>query len=156
MKKPPKEETKAGYWDDIRDSLEILKKAKDRTDYTNNPKQLLAKALEYFQWCDNNPIGDKVRPYTVAGLCIKGLGRAGNYLADLKGDIKNGQIEEKDELSEVVELIYSICDNQKLEGSMVNIFNSNIVARLLGLVDKQQVEEKGNITLNVSEAEADV
>lgn len=121
-----------------------------------SPQMLLEAALEYFAWCDENPwISSETttkktnnvttenttknkptqRPYLIEGLtlyCCATLSWWRNFKANLDPD--NRPID-KDFMS-VMEEIEQIVYNQQLEGATVGVFNANIIARKLGLVDK--------------------
>ena len=110
------------------------------------PEDLLQKCYEYFQWVDENPIttskktiSDKgtfesidtlQRPYTLTGLYV--------YLNVF--DLEHYRC--KNEFSQVFEKINNIIKTQKFEGASVGIFNSNIIARDLGL--KENVDNTTN------------
>lgn len=111
-------------------------------------------ACEYFQWCDDNPwvkvetkvknSGSEVtnspaaRPYTLTGLCLY-LGCNTKYFFDFKQALPK---DEKD-FSEVVTRIEDAIYTQKFEGAAVGTFNSNIIARDLGLKDVKSNEISG-------------
>lgn len=123
------------------------------------PKDLLIEAFKYFEWIDENPItifkktitdktsysNEEIRqkPYTWDGLYV--------YL-----NVCNLEhYKSKSEFSKVITHIDKIIRTQKFEGASVNIFNANIIARDLGLVDKQ--ENKTDIaftSLTLEEKEA--
>jgi len=122
------------------------------------PELLWQAACEYFEWCDNNPVlkedyvgkdADKVqrelqRPYTISGLCIY-LDASREWWAKFKGSATEDFLQV---LSRIEEIIYS----QKFDGAAVGVFNQSIIARDLGLADKKEVENTGNIILNVPSA----
>jgi hypothetical protein len=115
------------------------------------PKELWEKALEYFQWCDDHPwivtdaakggdrFGEHVqtptaRPYTLSGLCL--------YLGINQVTLNDyGTLESHKAFHTVTHAIKEICYTQKLEGAAVGVFNANIIARDLGLTDKQEITE---------------
>lgn len=122
---------------------------------------------EYFAWVDQNPLLEqqvqfsakqaawaktdktKKRPYTQGALCIYlGINQEtwNNYR---KNDLF------KDAVKEAEQTIY----HQKFEGAAAGFFNANIIARDLGLVDKQEVAGAGGgpvqtITTEMTAAEA--
>ena len=112
-------------------------------------------AIEYFNYCDNNPLtkheviksgnraGEVVefpisRPYTLTALCIF-LGVNTKYFHDFKKHLK----ENETDFSEVITRIEDSIYNQKFEGASVGLFNANIIARDLGLMDKTDVTTGG-------------
>lgn len=117
-----------------------------RAKLFETPEVLWNAACEYFEECDNNPWikkdwvgkdGDEVeretqRPYTQKGLCIFldiDETTLSNYSTDpiykaffpITAHIKN--------------IIYTC----KFEGALVGAFNANLVARELGISDKQEI-----------------
>lgn len=110
-----------------------------------NPKQFLSECCEYFQWANDNPwikkeavkSGDNAgmiidiptqRPYTIAGLCLRlGVNQSTFY-----------EYEKQKEYSEVVAYVRGQIDNQQFEGASVGAFNPNLIARRLGLMEKQE------------------
>lgn len=127
----------------------------------STPDQLWGACSEYFNWCDSHPwwkneavkSGDlagqiiKVpiaRPYTLSGLCIY-LDVSTSYWKDLKAS-ENLSEDYSAIIIRVEEIIYT----QKFEGAAVGAFNANIIARDLGLREKQDVDVRTpeGITIN--------
>lgn len=116
----------------------------------SSPEVLWQSACEYFQWCDENPLmeeviekirvngtGDelirqqlpKMRPYTWEGLELY----LGIYsLRDYKTN------EDYKDFSQVITRIEKIIYSQKFSGAAAGFLNANIIARDLGLADKQE------------------
>lgn len=126
------------------------------------PKSFTPESLElawqqYFAWCDDNPWykteqtkgGQLIRipisrPYTEEGFCaFHDLGI--NYIKQLWASIKDKVDDESKQYSSVITRARAKCYAQKLEGAAVGAFNSNIVARYLGLSDKTESEVKQDI-----------
>lgn len=115
------------------------------------PKLLWEAALEYFQWCEDNPIleddvrgkdADHVnisrrRPYTIHGLCIY-LDCCVNYFRNFK-TTKTGK---KSDFIAITTRIEQMIYDQKFSGASVGIFNHNIIARDLGLADKKEFDAR--------------
>lgn len=111
---------------------------------SNTPEQLWSQAVEYFRWCDDNPMkakrtltsgktqGEKVtiefvRPYSIQGFCLHASVSA-SYLKDL--------IESKMKDSEwtmVAEKIMMIIYTQNLEGAVVDLYNPIMVSKILNM-----------------------
>ena len=126
----------------------LARSSHGRNPIFSNPEQLRNSCYEYFQWVEDNPLYEekifhsqgiitkdtitKMRAMTIGGLRIF-LGICEqtwvNYRnnQDFLGVVK-----------EVEEIIY----NQKFTGAAADLLNSNIIARELGLADKQQNEIK--------------
>jgi hypothetical protein len=116
----------------------------------STPEILWEAALEYFQWVQDNPLQkaivyqglsvgseDLMRAMTVKGLCIF-LGVNSKYFNDFNASLDLTQKKDKD-FSEVSILIREIIDTQKFEGASAGLLNSSIIARDLGLADKQEL-----------------
>ena len=113
------------------------------------PELLLEAAQQYFQWCDDNPwISRKSgtnpkgatseekptqRPYTLSGLMVY-VGANTDYWRQFK-------LQKHEDFSTVIKEIENIIETQQFEGAITGVFNANIIARKLGLVDKKEVKE---------------
>lgn len=117
----------------------------------SSPVIMWEAACEYFEWCDSNPFIEvafmgknitqvkipRMRPYTLDGLCTF-LNVASSYFREFKRTTLPKQENAEDFLS-VITRIEAIIRNQKFSGAAAGFFNANIIARDLGLVDKQQL-----------------
>jgi hypothetical protein len=118
------------------------------------PELMWAAAEEYFEWCDDNPwykkellksgerVGELIdvpmtRPYTLMGLCIY-LDCNEQYFKTFKAQLPEGEKGFNTVISAIEQVIYT----QKFEGAAVGAFNANIIARDLGLRDKQDLDLK--------------
>ena len=122
-----------------------LRKTHGRKKKYETAEDLWTAACKYFQWCENNPVYEthllkqglesvtgeveKPRPYTKQGLCIHiGICWTTYFLY------------EKDEaLKEVTETINNIIFDQKFSYAAIGVFNHALIARDLGMVDKQEL-----------------
>lgn len=109
------------------------------------PEELEKVANDYFKWADENPwikkdairggerAGEIIsipiqRPYTLIAMCHHiGINTDTWYL-----------YEKREEFIAITTQVHNTIRNQKLEGATVGIYNSNIIARELGLSDKQE------------------
>lgn len=119
-----------------------------------SPELLWDAACEYFEWCDKNPletleyngkdaiecIVPKMRAYTWSGLEA--------YL-DIDSFREYRTNPTYKEFSQIITRIEKIIYTQKFEGAAAGLLNANIIARDLGLVDKQ--EQTGNINVTWNE-----
>lgn len=115
---------------------------------------LWAACVEYFEWASDNPLAEakvfptkeelrvellpRLRAMTITGLCLfidiskstwdewKAV-NGPHYRADLSG---------------VIERVESIIFEQKFSAASVGLLNPNIIARDLGLADKQELTGK--------------
>ncbi|MEO1028164.1 MAG: terminase small subunit [Pseudomonadota bacterium] len=111
-----------------------------------NPEDLLTAINEYFKWAEENPfIGydmvsykgnarmvqrPKKRFLSIFGLC--------NHL----GIVRNTWYvwkQKRDDLKDIIARAEEQLKDAQLEGAAVDEFNSSIVARVLGLANKQEV-----------------
>ena len=124
------------------------------------PNDLWAAAQTYFEWCDDNPIKREVatgtqsnpvvlvshtRPYTYQGLfAFLGICNL-EYYKTLK------------EYSEIITHIDNCIYAQKFEGAAVGMFNANIIAKSLGLTEKQETKITSDkpLVITLTESEAD-
>lgn len=118
-----------------------------------SPDVLWTAALEYFTWVEANPLYEskafasggkvivkelpKMRAMTISGLCI--------FL-----DIARSTWDEyraREGFSAIVTRVEEVISAQKFEGAAADLLNANIIARDLGLRDKQDVDLSGKVTL---------
>ncbi|QZI90980.1 putative DNA-packaging protein [Vibrio phage PS34B.2] len=117
----------------------------------NSPEEMWERAIEYFKWCGNNVIledkifkmkdptgGDSLehdyvmhkRPMTVAGLCIfLNIDRTTWY-----------NYKKNPQYFNITKAIDETMFEQKFSGAATGQFNANIIARDLGLTDKQEIK----------------
>lgn len=134
-----------------------LRSKHGREKIFKSPELLWEAACEYFQWCEDNPLIEidfkgkdatkveipRMRPFTMQGLC-QYLGVNTGYFRDFK---KGLTAEDKD-FSLIVTRIEETIYNQKFTGAAAGFLNPNIIARDLGLSDKQDQNVKGEVEHN--------
>ena len=127
----------------------LARSSHGRNPIFSNPEQLRNACYEYFEWVENNPLYEekifhaqgvitkdtvaKIRAMTISGLCL---------FLDICENTWTNYKKQPDFLSitlEVEKVIY----NQKFTGAASDLLNANIIARELGLADKQQNEHTG-------------
>lgn len=117
------------------------------------PDLLWEAACEYFEWCDSNPwMYTKTktrennneteetptqRPYTLSGLCL--------YCDCSQSFWRKFKSENHEDFFSVIMRIEEVIETQQFEGAMVGAFNANIIARKLGLSDKQETTSETTI-----------
>ena len=115
-----------------------------RDKILGDPEVLWEECQGYFEWVRDNPLMEarpfayqgevtmanvpRMRAMTLEGLCLY-LGMGRQTWRDRRND--------KD-LSEVVTRVEEIIRAQKFEGAAADLLNPNIIARDLGLADKQE------------------
>jgi len=110
----------------------------------STPETLWQIALDYFQWCEDNPIiaqdnkGTKnvnevkfKRPFTLKGFCIY-CDASEHWFTLYKKALEK---ENNKDFLYVIHKIEDIIYTQKLEGAIIGIYNANIVARELSLAE---------------------
>lgn len=100
--------------------------------------------VEYFEWVEANPLYEdsvqsyqgnvkhepiaKMRAMTLAGLCV---------FLDINRETWD-EYRKRDGFTEVTTRVDSIIRDQKFSGAAAGLLNANIIARDLGLVEKQE------------------
>lgn len=117
------------------------------------PERIIEKALEYFQWNEENPIVveeqnvfkghvtrydvEKPRAMTIGRVCLR--------LGVCHQTWRNYQAREDDEVGRgadyraAIDWVENIIRAQKIEGAAVGLFNPMIICRELGLKDSNKV-----------------
>ena len=114
-----------------------------------SPEALWEACCEYFEWVENNPLWEakafsyqgetsiaelpKMRAMTISGLCL---------FLDITQETWN-QWRKSDDFSEIVTRADEVIRSQKFAGAAAELLNPNIIARDLGLTDKQGHEHTG-------------
>lgn len=154
-----------------------LRETHGRNLIYENDTILAEGILDYFQWCDQNPwykneqlktpfkkknkeTGEDefitiakiptARPYSISGLCV----HLGIDFTTWKEYCK------REGFTHICTRAEEIIETQQLEGAAVGAFNASIIARKLGLADKQETtgkdggpiqhDHKFKITLNLN------
>lgn len=157
----PKVGIPEGAYDPIRDKPMEVWRAKcgvGRQSIIDSPESLWAAAVEYFNWCDENPLYEmdwkkdggrlvqvkspKKRPYTHSGLSVY-MGVSVGYIRGIKHKRKDA-----DKFASVIQKIDEAIKVQKFDGAASGFFNATIIARDLGL--REQVDN------NISDKRADI
>lgn len=115
-----------------------------RAPIFTDPDQLWSAASEYFAWVEANPLyedkifsyqGDithapaaKMRAMTLSGLCI--------FLDIDKTTWEN--YTKREDFFRITAQIAEIIRTQKFEGAASDLLNANIIARELGMADRQE------------------
>lgn len=117
----------------------------------NSPQEMWDRAVEYFKWCGQNQIiEEKVgffqgepssafvghsRPMTISGLCVfLNVDRQTYY-----------NYKKNPEYFDITKSIDEAMFEQKFAGAATGQFNANIIARDLGLAEKQDITSNGNL-----------
>lgn len=108
--------------------------------------ELHTAALDYFRWAMEHPLPvtkavtsngkahlmevPNMRPFSLKAMCLH-MGISPEYWFEMR---KN-----RVDLSYIIGATEDMIANQKFEGAVVGLFNSSIISRDLGLIDKQEV-----------------
>ena len=122
----------------------------------SEPEALWRACVEYFEWVDDNPLWEmrafayqgvvkqepvaKMRAMTIGGLCV---------FLDIDETTWRDWKENRPDLSPIITRVESVIRNQKFTGAAADLLNANIIARDLGLADKQDVT--GTLAVNVAD-----
>lgn len=121
-----------------------------------SPEDFWAACTEYFQWVEDNPLWEtkvtqfqgsvidmpvaKMRAMTKAGLCF--------FLGIDERTFNRYRDGNDQDFCRVAREAEHVIFQQKFAGAAADLLNPNIIARDLGLADKQQTEHSGSIDIN--------
>lgn len=135
-----------------------VKNWKIGADIKYTPEELWNIAIEYFQFFNDNPLQEekvfgtgvkmnvnKMRAMTLTSFCV--------FAQISRKTFDN--YSEKEAYLPIITRIRDIIYSQKLEGAAAGLLESNIIARELGLIDKQDLTSGGKsiFSLNVQDNE---
>jgi len=119
-----------------------------------SPAALWEACCEYFEWVEANPLYEmkafayqgvvvqepvaKMRAMTIGGLCI---------FLDID-EVTWRRWREVEDFCTVVSRAEQIIYQQKFTGAAADLLNPNIIARDLGLADKQEVKQTGQVVVS--------
>lgn len=108
------------------------------------PETLWSAAIEYFEWVDANPLYEdkivayqgevqhvptaKMRAMTIGGLCL---------FLDISQQAWS-EYRTREGFGEITKRIEATIRDQKFSGAAADLLNANIIARDLGLADRQE------------------
>jgi hypothetical protein len=118
------------------------------------PQELFDKAVEYVEWNAKNPLFEqkafgtgmianmpKMRAMTVSGFCV---------FANISSITFYDYEKRNDEYANIVTRVKEMFRSQKIEGAAAGLLDSNIIARELGLSDKQEIKNDTQVTVNIT------
>lgn len=144
-----------------------LRSSHGRSKLFATPEALWESACEYFEYCDSHPWkvtktkskGKSKEIEETPTQCPFSLTGLMAYLDVGKSYWRNFKVSANEDFMTVITRIENIIEAQQLEGALVGAFNANIVARINGLADKQELsgEVKTGLTVIVkNQEEADL
>jgi hypothetical protein len=120
------------------------------------PELLWEAACEYFQWCEDNPLievdfagrdADKVEKPKMRAMTMQGLCRFLDcntvYFNQFEISLRDKDDETSKDFSKIATRIRETIYEQKFTGAAAGFLNANIIARDLGLTDKQDITSAG-------------
>ena len=126
------------------------------------PEDLWSSVVEYFEWNNSNPIMEtkafhfqgtvvmdevpRIRAMTLQAMCFYiGISRQGwkEYC-------------DKPAFSDITSEIQDVIFSQKFEGAAADQLNASIIARELGLADKQDINSSVSITKGLDDFYSDI
>lgn len=119
----------------------------------DDPEKLWEACVKYFEWAESNPLKEekvfcsqgeilqttvnKIRAMSVSSMCVFiGMTRVTWY-----------EYCKRPEYKDTCELVEQIIYDQKFTGAAADLLNQNIIARELGLSDKQELYGKDGAKL---------
>jgi hypothetical protein len=134
-----------------------LRSKHGRDKIFSSPQVFLEAAYEYFEKCDNAPWNKMEvvktgkdagkllpvptqKPYTIQGMCV--------FLHITEQTFLNYEKNESyKDFFEVFTHVRDIIENNQFEGATVGAYNANIIARKLGIADKQESNVSGSVNI---------
>lgn len=128
--------------------------------FAYTPEDLWQEAVKYFEWMSNKTWNKKesIKSGDLAGstmdvptstpMSLKSFCLFADISHDTFSEYDKGEGTYKD-FPEVTKTIRAIIESQQFEGATVGAYNPNIIARTLGLSDKQEVTQTGAIVINI-------
>ena len=123
-----------------------------------SPEHLWDAACQYFEWNESNPLWE-IKSYQYQGVPVQDqipklrAMTEGAMCIFLDISVSSWELyKTKDDFSEVTTRICEIIRAQKFQGAASEFFNPNIIARDLGLSDKQDVKNTHSFE-NISDLE---
>lgn len=136
-----------------------LRSKHGRDKIIKDPEVLNKASDEYFQWCIDNPIieidfrGKDLKEVKLPHPQVFQKGALARWCGLSEWRLIEDLRKDSDDFSQVITRIEGIIRDQKFKYATVNMFNSNIVARDLGLTDKTENTSK-NMPATLEECEA--
>ena len=143
-----------------------LRSKHGRDKIFSTPAIMWEAAIEYFQSVDNSKYGKNEllksgelageskpnmvdRPYQIGNLCLF-LHVNEKYFNRFEDEIRGKEDDISKDYCEVIACIRDVIKYQKLEGAMMGVFESRIVAQIEGLKDRMEVEQTNPEQINIS------
>jgi hypothetical protein len=138
----------------------VMGTTKGLKKYIETPEKLWEHFQAFLEWVKSNPykvedyvgkdadfvIRNKQRPITFIGF--QGYLAREGIISDLRSYEQNDNNSYTDYLP-IIARIKAICQSDIVEGAAANVYNANIAARVAGLVDKREVEQKEPRVFNI-------
>ena len=132
-----------------------LRSSHGRNPKFEKPEDLWDAACEYFEWVENNPLQED-RPFAYQGVVIhepvnKMRAMTLDGLELFLDIVPNTWLnyKKKDDFLQVTTRIEQVIKSQKFAGAAAELLNPNIIARDLGLAEKQEI--KGDVHIDRKE-----
>ncbi len=126
-----------------------LAKNPGKSSKIKSPEELRQKANAYFEWCASNPVQNRsktnkqgsyleiTRPFTKIGVALY----CGYCSWESLSNLKN----QGEDFEHLIKQIESIIYDQKYTYAAVGVFQQNIIARELGLMEKAENQREPDI-----------
>lgn len=139
------------YVSPLPDLKRLFEEARTGRPLVYKPMQIIEEFGLYIADIRTNPIQVKVRynmqshikclprAPKISDFVVRWLGKDMSWWSRLSDEHNN---KNANLYASIKEKIQAYCYDAKLDGALVGLYNHNIIARELGLVDKQQVDQK--------------
>lgn len=120
-----------------------------------DPETLANAADEYFQWCTDNPLytidyrGKDAQEVVFPHPRVFQKGEFARFCHLSEWRLIEDLRAVSDDFSQVITRIEGIIRDQKYMNAVIGVFNSNIVARDLGLKDSTEQTINGNVNFEI-------
>lgn len=119
----------------------------------SSPKQLWDACVEYFEWCEANPLMEE-KVYCQQGEIIRtevakmrAMTLSGLHLFLDIWDTTWDDYRKRDGYYRVTKAVDETIRNQKFAGAACDLLNANIIARDLGLTEKSETAHSGSLEI---------
>lgn len=132
-----------------------------RNPIFETPEQLWDACYQYFEWIETNPemIPEPVKHQGSAILLPvpqrRNMSEGGLATFIGVGISTWKEYKSKPDFSAVITEVVNIIHTHKMDGALTGEFNSNIVARELGLADRQENNHSGSVSGGVTHIESE-
>jgi hypothetical protein len=133
----------------------LMRGKSGRNRIIQTPDELEQLSNDYFTWCKQNPLiqidyrGKDLQEIAIPHPRVFQKSELSLFCGCSDWRTIDSLKDVSNDFMQVVTRIEAVIRSQKFQYATVGMFNSNIIARDLGLADKQKVEEKSDNTVTI-------